>query len=286
MKQRLYQWLAQWKWIVQIKLATDHAELTLYELRMEVMYIWRQIFGLPHADSVRLHFAIVCVKRTVYCELALRQINSLHLHAPNHEVTMYADAICLEYLKAHRDTLHYPDRVHLENISTKKDDPWQFSKVECLIRASQSGQILMDADGIWRSAPNVNRTRIVFLVPAYPFIQNRTEATLVRKVSSIDVSTSFHYVTGFVSIPKRMMTAALADRCRTLTREIFKKSQLISSRDERTRIRRLAEEIALSIAVQEIYPARRITTLKSTDGPNDRTALQSMYYGCAHQIEQ
>ena len=43
-------------------------------------------------------FVILCIKRTVYAEMVIDNINSLHFHNHNHKIIIYCDSLCAEYL--------------------------------------------------------------------------------------------------------------------------------------------------------------------------------------------
>ena len=51
-------------------------------------------------------------------------------------------------------------------------------------------------------------------------------------------------------------------------------------------MKRIAEEIGVNLAVQTLIPREKITTLKESDGPNDRHIMQSLYYGCINNVDE
>ena len=47
-----------------------------------------------------LSFAILCVKKTAYCDMTIDNANSLHILNPNHDFTIYCDDKCFDYLSS------------------------------------------------------------------------------------------------------------------------------------------------------------------------------------------
>ena len=167
-------------------------------------------------------------------------------------------------------------------------EPWQIYKIDTLIEASKKNQILTDADGIWHSEPKIDPEKITLLVVAYDISSNKNECLLIENVFNKKDWVNFkHYVTGFVSIPSKFMTVELEKNMKEYTRLIFTATMdFVSGADEQNGLRRLAEELAVNFAIQELYKSSEIQTLKDVDGPDSRSSLQSLYYGCLHQITE
>ena len=85
-----------------------------------------------------------------------------------------------------------------------------------------------------------------------------------------------HFVTGFVSLPASLYSDELARLTLEWTKKAFQ--------DER--IKRISEEIGVNLAVQTLIPRDKITTLKESDGPNDKHIMQSLYYGCVNNVDE
>ncbi len=280
----LYQYLSQFQILVLLKNNLDRLELEFFKMRQVVRREVRKI--LPNRKSDSYKFAILCVKRTAYVYLAIQNINSLHFFNSTHLVTLYVDQPCLSAFKKMRGKLHYPTKVRPTLFIKSKNQPWQLSKIDVLIEASKKDQILTDADGIWRADPKISSEKVTLLVPAYPFRSNKLEKKLLASLNPSKKWLMYtHFVTGFVSIPSRFMTAQLARDCQAISKKIFsRKFPFSHTKAEADVLARLAEEIAVSIAIQKNVDTNNITTLKLSDGPSDRKILQSMYYGCTYKI--
>lgn len=249
--------------------------------------VWKIVNSLKTKkfDS-RLSFAILCIKKTVYCDMTIDNANSLHILNPNHDFTIYCDSKCFDYLSSRINKFDYPKKIKFVNRHSDASEPWQIYKIDTLIEASKQNQILTDADGIWHSEPKIDPEKITLLVVAYDISSNKNESLLVEKVFNKKDWVNFkHYVTGFVSIPSKFMTEELESKLINYTREILTKDLDFIQNENVGGIRRLAEELAVNFSLQDTYSKDIFSTLKKTDGLNDKNSLQSLYYGCLNQIE-
>lgn len=283
---KLYHFLASFPLLVTIKKHLDRFFHGVFELKAVFVKQWRQIF--PKYASQSHHFAVMCVKRPAYAELVIKNINSLHYHNPAHQVTVFADRVCAKMLQQSVKRLHYPEQVHVVNYFKTLKYPWQYAKVETLIEAALRQMILMDADSIWHADPHIDPQKVMFLVKAYAVKDHPSEKQVVTVLFRKPAWKRYvHYVTGFVSIPSPYMTPQLVKKMRAYVRKMYmSKFTFLKDPAERASFQRLAEEIAVSFAVQECIPKKMITTLKEVDGPGNTAVLQSLYYGCANQIKE
>ncbi len=234
-------------------------------------------YFLPSTKKYGYNFAILTVKKIIYVDLAISNINSLHYQNANHKVEIYCDRLCADYFNRKRKYLNYPAEVKLNIVTENAEKNWQQYKIETLIQASKQGQILTDADGIWHDDPEINKDKITLLTIAYKLAESPEELFLIQKVFKQESWTKFnHYVTGFVSIPVLFMTESLEKK--------LKEFNEIISKEESSVLRRLSEELAVNLAIQSEYSDELILTLKKTDGPDSKNSLQSLYYGCLNNI--
>jgi hypothetical protein len=237
---------------------------------------WRKIRRRGKAFPVRNTFCILCVKRPAYALLAAQNINSLHYLYPGYQIRIMTDDECVRPLNRLIAKLDYPDMVEVINRFDGQKDPWQFQKVNCLMESSKNGWVLIDADTIWHDEPRIDPEMVTLLVKANVFGENDAEKDFLAKNGIVKALKWPHFVTGFVSLPSSLYSDELA----RLTLEWTKKAFL----DER--VKRISEEIGVNLAVQTLIPFEKITTLKESDGPNDRHIMQSLYYGCINEINE
>ena len=219
---------------------------------------------------------ILCVKRPAYVRLALKNINSLHFIYPGYRVRIITDDICAAVLDKLITNVDYSNLVEVINMFGSGNEPWQFQKVECLMEASRNGWILVDADTIWHGEPVTNPELVTLLVKAYDFGDNKDERAFLAKNSMPQALSWPHFVTGFVSLPTSLYSDTLAKLAMDWTRKVFADD----------RLKRISEEIGVNLAIQALIPRDKITTLKQSDGPNDKHIMQSLYYGCVNDVQE
>lgn len=257
---------------------------TRRKIRRSYRLLRKQFLKNESRATGQYDFAIVCVKRPAYVQMAMDNINSLHFLNEKHRLTIYCDQVCLEEFSRIRQFLDYPEKVRALDFFGKAEKPWQYYKIETLITASKSDQILVDADSFWYHEAQINREVITMLVLAYEIKSNPTESLVINELfKDCPAAKLKHYVSGFVSIPSRFMDSKLESNLRRRVTLLLDNPLDFLGESDRRNIRRLAEELAVNISIQLDYPGE-IQTLKSNDGPKDRKIVQSLYYGCANQI--
>jgi len=232
------------------------------------------------------NFVILCVKKTVYAEMAIENINSLHYLNSNHIFQIHCDDLCENYLNSIKNKINYSNCVSIKNTHGQASKPWQYYKIETLINASRQNAILIDADGIWHEDPIINTNVITLLVLANKISEKLQEKQLViYEFQKAQWENFNHYVTGFISIPASLMSEKLANEMRIFNDKIFT-SQLnfIDNTDSKVRLRRLSEELAINLALQSNFTKEKFSTLKNEDGPGNQKSLQSLYYGCCNNV--
>jgi len=260
------------------------SKLSFFYLRRKCRKSMRTLLFVRAATINNYTFVIICVKKTEYVDMAIDNANSLHFINSGHRFMIYADTVCNEAFRKLRHKLDYPSQMICTDIFGTALRPWQYYKLEALIDASRKGYILTDADEIWHHDPVINMEHVVMLVLSNPIKQNPVENSVaLRLFADHNAVESKHYCTGFVYIPPRYMTEALANDMRKCV-DILRTDPLdFLEDDKRIAIRRLADELGMNIALQHDYKGV-IDTLKQSDGPKDRNILQSIYYGCKNGI--
>ena len=130
----------------KIRATINWTELFILSVKGKLLKIWRNIV-IPTATN-DYHLAILCIKKTVYADMSIVNINSLHILNPNHKITIYCDTICFDYLQKRKNKFDYPKNIFIERTYEITDKPWQYYKIDVLIKAAWKDQIETDADGI------------------------------------------------------------------------------------------------------------------------------------------
>lgn len=254
-------------------------------LQRKLRKVYR-LFFKNNSVNTSYNFAILCIKKTVYADMVIANINSLHYLNPNHTATIYCDTVCFNYLSKRKNKFDYFEKVFLKDSYGVAIKPWQHYKIEVHIEASRNNQIDTDADGIWHDDPIIDREKITMLAMAYRMKEVPQDVNLIEKIFSKKEWLEFrHCVAAFVSMPARYMTDKVSSDMRYLNEFIFNHPlDFLSTEIEKNTIRRLSEEYAVNFAIQSNYSQELLVTLKDEDGPGSKKSLQSLYYGCMNKI--
>jgi hypothetical protein len=265
----------------EIKETSEAIDSALEAVGRRGLRVWRSLKLEPPKPS--LAFAMLCIRRPVYVDLALASINSLHYHNSAHCVRLYLDSVCTKAYDAAKRKLDYPDRVTPVLVDYDPETPWQFKKMDVVMDAFSRGFAFVDADSRWHSDPAsvLDADHASFLVVVNTFRTVDAERTLISEVLHkpewLDLR---HFNTGFLSVPKKLFTNRLSETCRSLAREIYAAAEGPQFTGEQSRmLKHTAEEISLSIGTQLVIGGDNIRTLKTQDGPGNRNILESYYYG-------
>ena len=263
------------------------AQIKIY--RILIKHKFKKLSRFVKNDQLNSNvFFILCIKKIIYADMVIENINSLHYLNSNHKISIYCDTLCYEYLKSKRNKFDYLSNVEIINSYQIADRPWQFYKIETLIIASKQGAVLTDADGIWHDDPIFDKDKITLLVVANKIKENDKEKLLVENIFLKTEWVEFnHYVTGFIYIPSNYMTDKLVEDLRKNNELIYSYSlNFIIDASSRDGLRRLSEELSINLSLQSHYPAKVFSTLKSDDGPGSQISLQSLYYGCLNNVNE
>lgn len=249
---------------------------------------WK-VFGGFRTKKNSYTFAILCIKKTEYADMAIVNVNSLLSLNPTHKFVLYCDTICAKYLESKKKKFDYPDNVTILGKYGVTEKAWQYYKIEVHIEAAQNNMIDTDADGIWHDDPVLDRSKITMLAHAHNFSDKPNEITTLKNLfpGNPEWLKFRHCVAAFVSMPSRFMNQKVADDMRRINDTIFSHPfDFLPTEKERGDARRLSEEFAVNLAIQSNYSQEDLVVLKSEDGWGNKNILQSLYYGCGNQINE
>ena len=231
-------------------------------------------------------FAMLCVKRPVYVDLIINNVNSLHYLNPTHTITIHCDDICAPHLEKALNKFDYPKQISIQNIFGDGSQTWQHYKVEHILKASEEDKVHLDADGIWHDDPILDREKITFLVSPQTIGEKKLIKDVILNVFGNEEWLDFRYHTAaFVSMPSHFVTPGLKDLCRAFLEPLmYETFDFLETQEERDEARRLAEQTAINLGVLITHSEENVTDLKDHDGPKNKHLLQSLYYGTAKRI--
>src|SRR5260221_1177569 len=162
-----YNKAAKIPFLVSIKKWIDSCELALFYLRRK----FRKFLRIYSSHGVYIvptkKICILCVKRSVYVDAAIANINSLHYFNSNYRCQIYCDNKCFSYFNSIKNKLDYPQQVIIINAYKTTTNPWQQYKYETIVKISRENGVLVDADRRWFDEPVIEDHKLMFLCPAY-----------------------------------------------------------------------------------------------------------------------
>lgn len=272
-----------------IKRRVDDVIIWLQLAIFAAMRAWRKRHPLNKTFAHSYSFVILCIKKTGYADLVINNVNSLHYRNPTHHVYVQCDDICYQYLKAREHKFDYPAQVTLELVADAAETlkkGWQFFKVEAIIAAAQNDRILFDADTFWHEDISIDRDKITMLANCKTMGDDAKSAGVIMHVFNKPEWMSFqHNVAAFASIPKKLMTDKIAEDMRKFNQMVQDHPlDFVTNEHDRTEIRRLSEEYAVNLSIQNNYPQNMLVVLKDEDGVKNRSKMESLYYGSRNRI--
>lgn len=256
----------------------------IWKIKRKVRQILR-LFGLYGKDNT-CNFSMVVVKRLPYVNMAIGNINSLHYQNHRHNIEIYADSLCANELRHLKNKFDYPQQVIVTDEFSDGAKPWQYYKIEAIIKSAKKNQILIDADGIWHQDPIVDRNKITFQVSPLKVKEKKEEFEVVKKIFNKPEWGEFRYYTSaFVSIPSKHMSADVEEKTREYLNILFNHGyDFLDSQEERDQQKRQSEQFAINLALLTAYPAELFSVLKTEDGPKNKDFVQPLYYGTTNKI--
>jgi len=259
-------------------------QLALFFPMRKIKKVYRSVWGTRIFIS-HYHFVILCIKKIMYADLVINNINSLHYRNPTHHITVQCDLLCYTYLKKKWRSFDYPSHITLEKIIDVAEKGWQFFKVEAIINAAQNDRILFDADTFWHEDIVLDREKITLLASCGTMADDEKSDSVIKNVFNKPEWLPFiHHVAAFVSIPKKLMTQQIADDMRRFNQMVWDNNLAFMPEKKRGEVLRLSEEYAVNLSTQSHYPPHMITVLKNEDGVKNRKKMESLYYGCKNEI--
>lgn len=274
-------------WVIRTKFRTVlNGFFSLLSRKIRVFY---RKFKTPRADTQTnkepYMFAILCIKKSIYADLVVRQANSLHYFNPTHTFVVYADDICADALEKNRGKFDYPNQITVKRAFGVATLPWQIYKINMRIENARLGGIDIDADMVWHDDPVIDRTRPVMFAPARIFNENPAETAVILQIFKKPEWLSFtHFVSAFVSIPPKFMTEKLGEDARYCVKMMLENPlTFVPEQSERDEIHRCSEEIGICFALQSNYPGLT-QPFKRDGGRKNKQVLEPIYYGSENRV--
>lgn len=254
-------------------------EESAFFLKAQFKKNYRKFFKTADLDIPSSPLAILCVKKTIYARMAIRNLNSLHYLNPNYKFILYCDQVCYDYFKKNWPQIDYPKSVKLElEFRDKPEEIWQSKRLKVIELITEKNGAIVDADSRWFGFPPTQKNTVYFLAPSHLFKDNPDEAALLKAaLPKKNWEYMTHYASGFLYIPKKYGTKKLFIKISSLQDTLVR---TIQKKKLSPHLLRLVDEIALNVVLQEEVGEDKVKPLKKVEGPGNRHILLSYYYGC------
>jgi len=234
---------------------------------------FRALRDVPLDDSRAIH--LLFMKRDQYFQPTIKCLNSIWFNSPREKITVWVDVERKQLFEKSISKLHRSDRVELRIIPLP-DREWQRNKLEIIVKLMERSDLFTDADMIWNSVPP-RLEKPLFFVDEYD-LGKRTNTRWLLKQLGLDRDFGWRMLNvSVVALGEKSKYPVFANR----SIELYEKIRTLSQdselgSDDLPGLHRMAEQIALSIAAQELGEYR---VLKETDSYMDGGLAESYYLG-------
>lgn len=228
---------------------------------------------VPSDKSRQIH--ILLMRRKEYLGPSIRCLNSIWYQEPNASVTIWVDSILKNEVLKVKQSFHRPDRLDIKDVPLPGRE-WQRNKLEIIVKLMEMSDLFTDADMIWNSVPP-RLEKPLFFVDEYD-LGKRTNTRWLLKQLGLDRDFGWRMLNvSVVALGEKSKYPVFANR----SIELYEKIRTLSQdselgSDDLPGLHRMAEQIALSIAAQELGEYR---VLKETDSYMDGGLAESYYLG-------
>jgi hypothetical protein len=219
----------------------------------------------------RIHLLVV--NSFYYALLAQICINSFLKHNPHFNFVIHTDSRLVKILRKRFNSLIQHKRVDVI-VDIDQALTWQRSKLNVILGMNGTDDIFMDADLRW-NGPLIETKGITFYLREFSL---GSSGLYTNAFPSYGLSPDHHmYNLSFFTFGGFVLSASEMDEVSLLQQEI---EQLVSEAlapSDILAIRRMSEQLALSIAVCRFSTS--VSTIKSADHRSDGDFVESCYFG-------
>ena len=224
---------------------------------------------------------ILCMNRTEYISAAINCLNSFWQFNPEYSAVVWLDDKIFALRNEILERLDYKTHVTIKKIPAP-DFEWQWNKLLIILNIANTGDFFCDADIIWNGKYETTNHSMFFL-REFNLMNYGTYSHLIRKHHVSNSEKIYMYNVSLVHLKNIDSVESLENRVRKLYR-IFRD---VSADDylgigDIPPIRRMSEQLALSIGVQELNS--EIGVLKHSDSVMDGGVAESFYLGATTGI--
>ena len=218
---------------------------------------------------------LLLMTRDVYLKPAIRCANSIWFNSPESLICIWVDSERRTLVENSIKKFHRRDRLDIRDIPLPERE-WQRNKLELIVSRMGSQDVFSDADMIWNSSPPKSRLPL-FFVDEYDLGRKTLTRWLLRNLGLNEDAGWRMLNVSVVALGHKAKDAKLVKRSIDLYEGIRNCSpDSLLGLDDLPGMRRMAEQIALSISVKE---CSEYVLLKDADSYMDGGLAESYYLG-------
>lgn len=200
-------------------------------------------------------------------------VNSFFQHHNGSTFVIHTDRLLARFLRFRFSRLIKEERVEIVDC-VKEKERWQLSKLRLILAMNGTSDIFMDADLRWNGTLAMNDS-IQFYLREFQLVDTPIYKLVLGEVENFQ--NIFMYNLSFFSFSNWILTDKQFDEILALENKICALNSSEISALEILGIRRMSEQLALSIALCG-YDIP-LGAIKSSDTRNDGTFVESCYFG-------
>ncbi len=224
-------------------------------------------------DNWYLH--ILVVNKTEYIDAGIRCAGSFLDHNPGSKLKFYVDPQNHWYLMKKLKRWRLTSLSDVEILATEQ--PWQRHKLEIVVNKMSSTDLFCDADLYWNGSPKSSLAPYCF-VREYSLSENAIYNHLLE-ILGLDGKNYAMLNTSVVALGRYAKNENIQNAAFSHYQKVMEICDDFSiSIGQRDKIKRLAEQLSLSIALAHLEKGQ-VRFLKEKDSPMDGGIAESYYLG-------
>jgi len=225
---------------------------------------------------------LLTMKRAEYLLPTIKCINSIWFHAPETRVKIWVDDSSKIKLNELKRKFHRLNQLEFIQIPLPNSE-WQLNKLSIALDWMSSKDIFTDVDMYWNGKPPLVSEKPLFFVSEYD-MSRRTLTRYVIKSLGLNIHREWFMLNvSVISMGNLVGNKDFKNRALELYSKLRNiEADEVLGEDDVASVRRMAEQIALSIAVQE---RGSFLTLKEHDGYMDGGLAESYYLGAVNGFD-
>lgn len=250
----------------------------------KLIYLKRRIhqkrISLKKVEASEKHVHLLCMKREEYIRPTIDCLNSFWEFNPEYRAVIWIDELISAKANFVIQSLDRRDRVEIRRIPAPNRE-WQWNKLQIILKFLNDSDFFCDADIIWNGSIKLELAPM-FFIREYDLRSRAAFNYLIRTYFPIVATSVFMYNVSIVFLGTLSSNNTFKKECEAFYQICFEaKSDDFLRHNDLPEIRRMCEQIAISVAVSRIGNCTP-SVLKESDAVMDGGLAESFYLGATN----